>query len=68
MHQLIAVIFLNHIPCGFNLVINHKNFIKTDNRAENRKAGQGGDDSLGNHMALMIDCFDNGHDFIFHFH
>lgn len=35
IHQLVAMSFLNHIPCGFNLVVNHKNFIKTDNRLEN---------------------------------
>ena len=34
-HQLVAEAFLNHKPCGYKLVINHKNFIKTDNRVEN---------------------------------
>lgn len=34
-HQLVAMAFLNHIPCGYELVVNHKNFIKTDNRLEN---------------------------------
>jgi hypothetical protein len=27
--------FLNHKPCGHDLVIDHKNDIKTDNRVEN---------------------------------
>jgi hypothetical protein len=27
--------FLNHIACGMKSVINHKNFIITDNRVEN---------------------------------
>lgn len=35
VHQLVAMAFLNHIPCGFNLVVNHKNFIRHDNRLEN---------------------------------
>jgi hypothetical protein len=35
VHQLVAESFLNHIPCGIELVVNHKNFIKHDNRLEN---------------------------------
>lgn len=35
IHQLVAVTFLNHIPCGMKLVVNHKNFVKTDNRKTN---------------------------------
>lgn len=35
IHQLVAESFLGHIPCGLKLVINHKNFIKTDNRVSN---------------------------------
>ena len=35
VHQLVAMCFLDHIPCGFKLVVNHKNFNKTDNRVEN---------------------------------
>jgi len=35
IHQLVAITFLNHTPCGMELVINHINFIKTDNRVEN---------------------------------
>lgn len=35
VHQMVAVAFLNHIICGVNLVVNHKNFIKTDNRKLN---------------------------------
>lgn len=34
-HKLVAINFLNHTPCGYNLVVNHKNFIRTDNRVEN---------------------------------
>jgi hypothetical protein len=35
VHQLVAEAFLNHTPCGHELVVNHKNNIKTDNRVEN---------------------------------
>lgn len=35
VHQLIAMTFLNHKPCGMELVVNHINMIKTDNRASN---------------------------------
>lgn len=35
IHQLMAITFLNHTPCGLELVIDHKNHIKTDNRVEN---------------------------------
>jgi hypothetical protein len=35
VHQLVAIAFLGHTPCGFKFVVNHKNFIKTDNRLTN---------------------------------
>jgi hypothetical protein len=35
VHQIIAVIFLNHKINGNNLVVDHINSIKTDNRLEN---------------------------------
>lgn len=35
VHQLVAIAFLNHIPCGSKLVVNHKNFIRHDNRLTN---------------------------------
>jgi len=35
VHQLVAVVFLNHIICGMVFVINHKNFIPTDNKKLN---------------------------------
>jgi hypothetical protein len=35
VHQLVAIAFLSHTPCGFKFVVNHKNFIKTDNRLTN---------------------------------
>ena len=35
VHQLVAMAFLNHIPCGHKIVVDHINNIKTDNRVEN---------------------------------
>lgn len=35
IHSLVAESFLNHKPNGYILVVNHKNFIRTDNRVEN---------------------------------
>jgi hypothetical protein len=34
-HQIVAMMFLNHIPCGYNLVVDHINNVKTDNRLSN---------------------------------
>lgn len=35
VHSLVAQEFLNHKRCGAELVVNHINFIKTDNRVDN---------------------------------
>ena len=35
IHQLVAMAFLNHIPCGLDLVVNHINLNKSDNRLVN---------------------------------
>lgn len=35
IQQLVATAFLNHITCKFDLVVNHKNFIRTDNKISN---------------------------------
>lgn len=34
-HQLVAIYFHNHTPCGMKLVVHHKNENITDNRAVN---------------------------------
>lgn len=35
VHQLVAMTFLEYTPCGYQLVIDHINDVKTDNRLEN---------------------------------
>ena len=35
IHQLVAMAFLGHIPCGYKKVVNHINFNQLDNRVEN---------------------------------
>ena len=35
IHQLVAIAFLRHNPCGMKLVVDHINTIKTDNRLDN---------------------------------
>lgn len=35
VHQIVAESFLNHTPCGFTLVVDHKNHIRTDCRLDN---------------------------------
>ena len=35
IHQLVAMAFLNHIPCGLYLVVNHINLNNSDNRLVN---------------------------------
>lgn len=35
IHQLVAMAFLNHTPCGYKLVVDHKNDNPLDNRLEN---------------------------------
>lgn len=35
IHQLVAVAFLNHTPCGYKLVVDHKNGNKLDNALDN---------------------------------
>ena len=35
IHQLVAIVFLNHTPCGMKMVIDHINDNKQDNRVDN---------------------------------
>lgn len=35
IHQLVAIAFLNHTPCGHKIVVDHINDNKKDNRLEN---------------------------------
>ena len=35
VHKLVAMVFLNHKPCGMKEVVDHINGIKTDNRLDN---------------------------------
>lgn len=35
IHQLVAIVFLGHVPCGHKMVVDHINDIRTDNRLEN---------------------------------
>jgi hypothetical protein len=35
VHQLVAMAFLNHTPCGYKVVVDHINNDSTDNRLEN---------------------------------
>ena len=35
IHQLVAIAFLDHTPCGYKLVVNHIDFDKTNNNVSN---------------------------------
>ena len=35
VHQLVAMAFFNHKPCGHSMVVDHINCIRVDNRVEN---------------------------------
>ena len=35
VHKLVAMAFLDHKPCGYKLVVNHKDFNKLNNKVEN---------------------------------
>lgn len=35
IHQLVSIAFLNHVPCGRKLVVNHKDFNRINNHVHN---------------------------------
>lgn len=35
VHKLVAMAFLNHVPCGYDIIVDHKNNNPLDNRLEN---------------------------------
>lgn len=35
VHKLVAIAFLNHVPCRYKEIVDHINNIRTDNRLEN---------------------------------
>ena len=35
VHKLVAEVFLGHVPCGYDIVVNHINFDRLDNRVLN---------------------------------
>lgn len=35
VHKLMAITFLNHVPCGYKEVVNHKDFDKLNNKLSN---------------------------------
>jgi hypothetical protein len=35
VHQLVAIVYLNHMPCGSKIVVDHINCDKLNNRLEN---------------------------------
>lgn len=50
IHQLVAMAFLNHAPNGMQTVINHKNFVKTDNRLDNLEVTTNRENSNRKHL------------------
>ncbi len=53
VHQLVAMAFLNHIPCGHRFEVDHINNIKSDNRVENLQILTHKDNSLKNPNRFM---------------
>ena len=53
IHQLVAMAFLNHIPCGHRFEVDHINNIKSDNRVVNLQILTHKDNSLKNPNRFM---------------
>jgi hypothetical protein len=49
VHKLVAIAFLNHIPCGMTLVVDHINNNQTDNRVDNLQIITQKENSLKSH-------------------
>ena len=50
VHQLVVIAFLNHIPCGMKLVVNHINFNKQDNKLSNLEIVSNRENSNRKHL------------------
>ena len=50
VHKLVAMAFLGHVPCGYKIVVNHINFIRHDNRAENLELDTNRNNSNQKHL------------------
>jgi len=50
IHQLMMMTFKGHKPCGMKLVVNHINFIKTDNRLCNLEVVTSRENSNRKHL------------------
>lgn len=51
VHQLVAFNFMDHKPCGFEIVVNHKDFNKTNNRLDNLELVTNRENSNKKHLA-----------------
>lgn len=50
VHQLVAIAFLNHTPCGMELVVNHKDFDRTNNHIDNLEIVTGRENGNRKHL------------------
>ena len=50
VHQLVAIAFLGHEPCGFKLVVNHIDFDKTNNNVNNLEIVSARENSNRKHL------------------
>jgi len=50
VHQLVSIAFLNHEPCGFKYVVNHKDFNRLNNRVDNLEIVTTRDNTNQKHM------------------
>ena len=55
IHQLVAIAFLNHKPCGYKLVINHKDFNPSNNCVSNLEIVTNRENSNKKHIKSSSD-------------